>query len=61
MLTLQHVQFAYSFLRLRCLQPPRGADLTPCRSRRASAVFVSATYLIYYTNMIMITVKSKCE
>lgn len=28
---------------------------------QASAVFVSATYLIYYTNMIMITVKSKCE
>lgn len=30
-------------------------------SCRANAVFVSALYLIHQTNMIMVTVKSKCE
>lgn len=28
---------------------------------RANAVFVSALYLIHQTNMIMLTVKDKCE
>lgn len=28
---------------------------------RANAVFVSATYLIHQTNLIMLTVKDKCE
>lgn len=30
-------------------------------SCRANAVFVSALYLIHQTNMIMLTVKDKCE
>jgi hypothetical protein len=34
---------------------------TVCLCFRANAVFVSALYLIHQTNMIMVTVKSKCE
>ena len=37
------------------------SDLSPPQEGQPTTVFTSATYLIHQTNMVMITVKDKCE
>ena len=44
-----------------CCLPPVVNDLYSLQEGQPTTVFTSATYLIHQTNMVMITVKDKCE